>query len=232
MSVDGYIDDNSGTRLMLSNDADLDQVDAVRAGCDAILVGATTIRRDNPRLLVRSPARRQHRAARGLPRSPVKVTLTSSADLDPGARFFTASTDDGDEDERGAAPPCRAPSLVYVSSAAVGRARQRLGQAAEIIPAGDPVDLGRMLTDLASRRIARLMVEGGGSMHAQFLAAGLADELRLAIAPLFVADPAAPRFAAGCPGQGRPPGPARLAEAGRIGDVAVLRYALSDRFGG
>jgi len=58
MSVDGYIDDASPERLHLSNDADFDRVDAERASCDAILVGANTIRRDNPRLLIRDPRRR------------------------------------------------------------------------------------------------------------------------------------------------------------------------------
>src|SRR5687768_7436010 len=74
MSIDGYLDDASGERLLLSNDADFDRVDAVRAGCDAILVGATTIRQDNPRLLVRSADRRAARIARGAHPDPVKVT--------------------------------------------------------------------------------------------------------------------------------------------------------------
>ena len=55
-SIDGYIDDASEQRLLLSNDEDLDRVDAVRASCDAILVGAGTVRRDDPRLLVRCRA--------------------------------------------------------------------------------------------------------------------------------------------------------------------------------
>ncbi|SNQ49790.1 2,5-diamino-6-ribosylamino-4(3H)-pyrimidinone 5'-phosphate reductase (fragment) [Frankia canadensis] len=54
MSVDGYIDDATSARLLLSNDEDFDRVDEARASCDALLVGAETIRRDNPRLLVRS----------------------------------------------------------------------------------------------------------------------------------------------------------------------------------
>ena len=54
MSIDGYIDTASDERLMLSNEADLDRVDAVRADSDAILVGAATLRNDNPRLLVRA----------------------------------------------------------------------------------------------------------------------------------------------------------------------------------
>ena len=53
MSIDGYIDTATEERLVLSNDADLDRVDAVRADSDAILVGAATLRNDNPRLLVR-----------------------------------------------------------------------------------------------------------------------------------------------------------------------------------
>src|SRR5947209_4618662 len=90
MSVDGYIDDAGAGRLVLSNDEDLDRVDAERAGSDAILVGANTLRRDDPRLLVRSPTRQRERRARGLPPDPIKVTLTGSGDLDPSWRFFTA----------------------------------------------------------------------------------------------------------------------------------------------
>ena len=48
MSIDGYLDSRASKRLLLSNDADFDRVDAERASCDAILVGATTIRNDNP----------------------------------------------------------------------------------------------------------------------------------------------------------------------------------------
>ena len=51
-SLDGYIDDPSPERLTLSSPEDLDRVDEVRAGCDAIMVGAVTLRRDNPRLRV------------------------------------------------------------------------------------------------------------------------------------------------------------------------------------
>ncbi len=54
MSIDGYLGSASPRRLELSNNADFDRVDAVRASCDAILVGAATVRSDNPRLLVRS----------------------------------------------------------------------------------------------------------------------------------------------------------------------------------
>jgi len=209
MSADGYIDDASRARLVLSDEADLDRVDELRAGSDAIMVGASTIRLDNPRLLVRSPQRRQRRRDAGMPGSPRKVTVTGTADLDPGARFFTAFTE-ADE-----------PPLVYAGSAASAGSTGRLAAVATVIPVPAlEADLGWVLADLAGRGVRRLMVEGGASLLSQFLAAGLADELQLAVAPVFVADPAAPRLARDAAGTGR----MRLAGVSQAGDMAVLRY--------
>ena len=89
MSIDGYLGSAAPRRLELSNHADFDRVDAVRATCDAIMVGAATVRNDNPRLLVRSKTRRDERTACGRPPSPTKVTVTERLDLDPHADFFT-----------------------------------------------------------------------------------------------------------------------------------------------
>jgi 5-amino-6-(5-phosphoribosylamino)uracil reductase len=210
-SVDGCTDDTIADRLILSNEADLDRVDDVRAGSDAIMVGAETVRRDNPRLLVRSQARQEARLARGLPPSPARVTLTRSGDLDPAARFFTVG-----EGVR----------LVYAPRPAVPGTRERLaGSGAEVVDAGEPLSLDTVLADLAARGVRRLMVEGGGRLHVQFLSAGLADELHLVIAPVFVGDPDAPRFAGDPAGTGAVvPRPMRLAEVRQIGDVVLLRY--------
>src|SRR6266511_3594412 len=167
MSVDGYIDDTSADRLLLSNPEDFDRVDAARADSDAILIGASAVRRDNPRLLVNSTERRAARVNRGLPEHPLKVTVTGT---------------------------------------------------------GDRLDLPGMLADLALRGIGQLMVEGGGSIHTQFLTSGLADEIQLAIAPFFVGQPDAPRFVG--PGTFANDLHHRmtLAEVRAIGDVALLRY--------
>ncbi len=214
-SIDGCLDDASPDRLILSNDADLDRVDAARAASDAILVGAGTVRRDDPRLLVRDQARRRARQERGLPPSPVKVTLTRRGTLDPDAAFFTAG--DGDK-------------IVYCESGSLVAARARLGAVATVCDAGAPLDLHRVLSDLSARGVGRLMVEGGESVIAHFLAAGLADELHLAIAPFFVGEPEAARLIS----HGRFPhdraARAELAEVRRLGDVVLLQYALSDRF--
>jgi riboflavin-specific deaminase-like protein len=208
MSVDGYIDDTGPERLRLSNEADFDRVDQVRADSDAILIGATTLRRDDPRLLVNSAKRREEREARGLPPYPLKITVTRTGDLDRDLRFWHHGGE----------------KLIYCPDAAVPKLRERLGDLAGVVGLGAGLDLGAMLDDLGSRGIGRLMVEGGGTIHTQFLTAGLADEIHLAIAPFFVGDPDAPRFV----GPGTfPSGPGHrmtLAEVRAIGDVALLRY--------
>ncbi|WP_322778226.1 RibD family protein [Frankia sp. Cas4] len=211
MSVDGYIDDATDRRLLVSNDADFDRVDEVRAGVDAILVGANTVRRDNPRLMVRSTTRREERTARGLPESPIKITITSRGELDPTAAFFTEGMIE---------------KIVYAASPAAARARERLADVASIVDAGDPLDLTVVLADLAARGVRRLMVEGGGTVHTRFLTAGLADEIHLVIAPFFVGDPAAPRFVGNGTFPHHPGHRMELAEVRRIGDVVLLSYLL------
>jgi riboflavin-specific deaminase-like protein len=210
-SADGYLDDAGPARLILSGPADLDRVDEVRAGCDAILVGAGTIRKDNPRLLIRDPRRQARRAARGQPEHPARVTLTATGDLDPQARFFAPG----------------ALRLVYCATPALAPARARIGDRAVLIDAGDPLSLEFILSDLAERAIPRLLVEGGARVLGAFLAGGLADELQLAVAPFFVAQPAAPRFAptaaADLPGLYDP---MTLGETRRVGEMVLLRYLL------
>ncbi|HEY0373654.1 MAG TPA: RibD family protein [Amnibacterium sp.] len=214
ISLDGYLDDATSSRLHLSNELDLARVDAVRASCDAILVGAGTVRKDDPRLLIRAPALRSARVAARRRPSPVKVTVTRTGALDPRAHFFTA----GDSDR-----------LVYCAGPAAAAADRRFGGAATVVDAGPRPTMEHLVADLADRGIERLLVEGGGSVLTQFLTAGLADELQLAVAPVFVGDHRGPRFVE----DGRFPwtagSRADLIDTRAIGDVALLTYALSPR---
>ena len=215
MSIDGYLGSAAPRRLELSNRADFDRVDAVRASCDAILVGANTVRTDNPRLLVRSKARREERTARGLPPSPIKVTVTERVELDACADFFTT----GDSEK-----------LVYCASPSVVDARSRLGSVATVVDGGRQVEMSRLTEDLGARGVRRLMVEGGGKVHTQFLTDNLADELQLVVAPFFVGDSRATRFVSDGRFPWNPRRRATLASVRQIGDVVLLRYALSSRF--
>jgi 5-amino-6-(5-phosphoribosylamino)uracil reductase len=84
--------------------------------------------------------------------------------------------------------------------------------------------------DLRGRGVERLMVEGGGAVHTQFLAEDVVDELQLVVAPFFVGAPGARRFVGEAHFPWHPGRRARLAETRQLGDVVLLRYALSDRF--
>jgi 5-amino-6-(5-phosphoribosylamino)uracil reductase len=215
MSLDGYLDGGTPERLLLSNAADFDRVEGIRAGCDAILVGARTIRHDDPRLTVRTPSRMRRRTSRGLSATPAKVTLTRQGDLDAGANFF--STGDGEK-------------LVYCATPAMDRVLGRLGGVATVVDGGRVVDVRGLSEDLHHRGVRRLMVEGGGMTHTQFLVADLADELQLVVAPFFVGDSRASRFVGDGAFPWHPGRRARLAEVRALGDVVLLRYALSARF--
>ncbi|MEU8928807.1 dihydrofolate reductase family protein [Streptomyces sp. NPDC048409] len=205
VSLDGCLDDTGPDRLLLSSPADFDRVDEVRASVDAILIGAGTIRADNPRLLVNDPGRRAARVAAGRPEYPLKVTVTATGDLDPDARFWHTGGE----------------KVVYTTDAGAARIRG-LGVAADVVSLGAALDWPALLRDLyEARGVGRLMVEGGGTVHTQLLQQGLADELQLVLAPLFVGDPKAPRLFG--PG-GYQAGRLRLVESRRIEDVVLMRY--------
>lgn len=89
VTADGFLDDNSPRRLIISTPEDWAEVYRLRAAHDAILVGAETLRRDDPSLLVRDEEVRARRRERGLPPDIAKVTLTGTGELSPGLRFFT-----------------------------------------------------------------------------------------------------------------------------------------------
>ncbi|MEV2275031.1 RibD family protein [Nocardiopsis sp. NPDC049922] len=217
MSVDGRIDDTGHERLRLSNEADFAEIDELRAECDAILVGAGTLRADDPRLLVRSPALRERRRAQGRTEHLLKAVVTRGGDVDPSARLF-ATGDAG--------------AVVYTGGDGVALARARLAARptaeppAEVVDVGDPPTAEAILADLAARGVERLLVEGGGHVHTLFLTSGLVDELRLAIAPFFVGEADAPRFVLPGAFPHGPASPMRLVGTRALGDVVVLRYRL------
>ncbi len=212
-SVDGHIDDTSSQRLLLSNAEDFDRVDQVRAESDAILIGGNTLRSDNPRLLVNSEKRRADRVAAGKPEYPLKVTITTSGDLSRELKFWHF----GDK------------KVVYTVDDAAAKLREELGGLADVVSTGSTVAFEAILDDLASRGVQRLMVEGGGQIHTQFLSQNLADEVHLAIAPLLVGQAQAPRFIHPAEYPGGSTSRMKLLDATTVGDVVLLRYAPKQR---
>jgi len=215
MSIDGYLDSAAPRKLAMSNAADFDRVDQLRAESDAIMVGASTVRRDCPRLMVRADERRSLRLSAGKPSSPVKVTVTASGELPRDSAFFA----EGDVEK-----------IVYCPQGDLERIRTTLSGVATVVALGATVTMADVVADLAARGVTRLLVEGGGRLHTQFLIDDLADELQLVVAPFFVGESRAPRFVEAGAFPWTASRRATLAETRQIGDVVLLRYALSARF--
>ena len=150
----------------ITGEAVRERVHRCRAMHDSILIGIGTALADDPLLTVRLPGM--------LGRSPVRVVLDSALRMSPesklvrGARevpLWILSAPD--------APPARADAL-----------RARGAEVLAVEGAGDRRDLAAALKLIAARGITRLLVEGGPTMAAAFLTAGLVDQAVLLRSPI------------------------------------------------
>lgn len=92
VSADGYLDDRSAARAILSSSEDLEAVLGLRATMDMIVVGAETVRRDDPSLATRGEKHIRRRARDGRAADPVKVILTRSGDLPRDRQIWTSGS--------------------------------------------------------------------------------------------------------------------------------------------
>jgi diaminohydroxyphosphoribosylaminopyrimidine deaminase / 5-amino-6-(5-phosphoribosylamino)uracil reductase len=161
-SLDGFIATRHGESHWISGPEDIAHTHRLRALFDAVVVGARTVRADNPQLttrLVEGP-------------SPVRVVLDPDRRLDADYRVF------------GTGPQ----TLLLCAPDAPGGSR--LG-AAEVLPVTrgpSGLDIRAVLAALAERGLRRVFVEGGGVTVSRFLEAGVLDRLHITIAPLLIGD--------------------------------------------
>lgn len=215
MTADGKLDTVERGGATISSARDKERVDRLRAGVDAIMVGGQTLRGDDPQLLVKSPALRAARVARGLSATPAKVAVASRLDLPPGARFLTAG-------------PARRIVFTTVQAAPAQVAALR-EQGVEVYRLGTTeVDLPAALDQLQALDIARVLVEGGGTLNFALLRLGLVDEVQIYIAALIFGGASAPTLAAG-PGLPREAAIRLRRTAVEVWDEGgvVLHYALT-----
>lgn len=167
LSADGQLSAAGGVSRWITSEPARRFAHRLRLRADAVLVGAGTVRRDDPRLSVRLP---------GVRCAPRRVVLSAALDLDLSARLF---------EEAGAGPP----PLIYTSEEASPARVERLAERADVVVAGRAgagLDLGGVLKDLAGRQVQSLLVEGGGTTFAAFMAAGLADAVALFHSPKLI----------------------------------------------
>jgi 2,5-diamino-6-(ribosylamino)-4(3H)-pyrimidinone 5'-phosphate reductase len=184
MTADGKIDSSLRQGAGISSIPDKARVDRLRARMDAVLVGGRTLLDEDPRLTVKSLALREERKALGLPENPAKVGVVSKADINLQGEFVTVG-------------PAR--RLIYTTSRTTPdqvAALQETGTEVFLL-GGTQVDLPAMLDSLYSIGIRNLLVEGGGTLIAEFFCLGLVDELTIYIAPKIFCGTNAPTLADG-----------------------------------
>jgi diaminohydroxyphosphoribosylaminopyrimidine deaminase/5-amino-6-(5-phosphoribosylamino)uracil reductase len=203
MTLDGKIATIGGASRWITGPEARADGHRLRDELDAIVVGVGTVLADDPQLTARGPGQRD----------PIRVVVDSALRTPAGAKLLP----------RGAGPR----TILATTDAGSGDRARALGEAgAEIwrLPA-DPhgrVELPALMSRLAEAGICGIVVEGGGTLHAALLAAKLADELVLYIAPIVVGGPA-PSWAGG-------DGIAALADAHRLAfDGPAVRFGADLR---
>jgi riboflavin biosynthesis pyrimidine reductase len=186
-TLDGSATGDDGRSGSINDDADHRVFDALRALCDAVVIGAGTAR-DEGYGRLHSPDRWSAvREAHGLAEHPVLVLVSRSLELPekvldaaPGAGgLMVLTTEDADPE-------------------ALAQLTARLGQHNVLRAGRGSVDLVSACEGLAGRGLRRLLCEGGPQLMNDLCRADLVDELCLSIAPVLVGGHG-PRIAAGAP---------------------------------
>jgi diaminohydroxyphosphoribosylaminopyrimidine deaminase/5-amino-6-(5-phosphoribosylamino)uracil reductase len=168
MTLDGKIADLHGASRWITGEAARRHAHQLRSEADAIVVGVGTVLRDDPELTVR--------LGRPWPREPLRVVLDTQARTPREARFVRAGT-----------PSCAL--IVVGANVPEERTRELAGSGATIVRCqtrAGRVELGALLSELFTREVRAVLVEGGGEVHAAFLDAGLVDRVAMYVAPLLV----------------------------------------------
>lgn len=194
MTLDGKIATVAGQSQWITGPAARQRVHVLRDTYDAVMVGIGTVLADNPRLTVRL-------AAAG--RNPVRIIVDSEARTPPTAHVIA----DG-----------AAPTIIAVGSAAPTSRVNVLAKAGarimSIPSTAQGIDIKELFIRLGQEKITSVLVEGGGTLAASVLAAGVVDKVYYFIAPKIIGGVAAPGPVGGA-------GIVALARAYQLYDTAV-----------
>jgi diaminohydroxyphosphoribosylaminopyrimidine deaminase / 5-amino-6-(5-phosphoribosylamino)uracil reductase len=161
-TLDGRIATRTGDSFWIGGAEDILHTHRLRALFDAVVVGAGTVRADDPLLTTRRCAGP----------SPVRVVIDAERRLDAGARVFQG-------------PPR---TLLVCDEAHAQVPAPGTAEVVGVRRGADGLDLAAILDALRARGLARIFIEGGGVTVSRFLAAGLLDRLHVTVAPLLLGD--------------------------------------------
>lgn len=158
-TLDGRIATRSGNSKWIGGAGDLRHTHRLRALCDAVIVGAGTVRADDPQLTTRLCSGP----------SPVRVVLDAGRRLGTEYAVFQGG------------PP------TLLATAEPGPAAHGTAESLPVPRGADGgLDLAALLAALAARGLTRIFVEGGGQTVSGFLRAGLLDRLHVTVAPMIL----------------------------------------------
>ncbi len=206
-SVDGAVSAADGFSAGISDAADKRVFGLLRQTCDALMVGAGTLRHEGYGAMRLGERREDWRAEHGLPENPLLVIVSRRLDLDPASSVFTEA-------------PVR--PMVVTSAASPPERRRALAEVAHVLALGDEeVDLRGALDVIRNLGFGQILCEGGPQLLGALTAADLVDELDLTVAPTLVG-PGPARITAGAPADG--PRALALRHILVAGDLLLLRY--------
>jgi 2,5-diamino-6-(ribosylamino)-4(3H)-pyrimidinone 5'-phosphate reductase len=184
MTADGKIDTFERKGSAISSKRDKDRVDELRSLSDAILVGGNTLRGENPKLVVKSEARRAERIQRGLNPNPIKVGIITIADIPLKGDFMEAG---------------ESRKVIFTTSRTSNQTIDALrSHDVQVFVHDLPrVDLPLAMQTLKKIGVDHLMVEGGATLNFELLRLGLVDEIMIYIAPMIFGGANAPTLADG-----------------------------------
>jgi riboflavin-specific deaminase-like protein len=196
-SVDGAVTAADGFSAGISDEADKRVFGLLRMTCDALMVGAGTLRHEGYGAMRLGERREDWRVGHGLPENPLLVIVSRRLDLDPASSVFTEA-------------PVR--PMIVTSAASPPERRAALAEVAHVLALGDEqVDLRAALDVIRNLGFGQILCEGGPHLLGALTAADLVDEMDLTVAPTLVG-PGPPRITAG--------------DATEIPRVLTLRHAL------
>ena len=210
LSLDGKLSTEQRDPVRFTSRIDRGLMDEIRADADAVLIGAGTLRAEDPPVRIKTARRRDERRRLGKPPHPVSVILSRSMQLPRAGRYW-----EDDQVER----------IIATTEQAKDEQVLAFKDLAEVIRAGrTSVDLHEFCRMLADRGIGRLLVEGGGQVNMAFWEAGLVDEVYLTLCPVVIGGSTAPTAADGKGFASDGLRKLRLVETRRVGQELFLRY--------
>ena len=215
MSIDGKISTWQRERIKISNRLDFYRVDKLRASCDAILVGTTTLKKDDPALILKCKKNNISRIKKNLSKNPIKVAILKSGMISMDSSFLCKGN---------------AEKIIFVTNQiSMKNIRQLEKRATVIKSSGSRVDISQVLEYLYKRGVKMLLVEGGGQTNFEFLNRKVVDEIQFFLAPIIIGGTNSPTFVDGIGFSQNNILQTKLLKMKKVGDGFVFRYKVMNK---